>query len=169
MDNAGYKVIVDGIEILDDWSYTNHQVINYCEETINLNEMISNGKIIIANLKVNGLRSGYYILKVDNGIYEIGIWFDTDKMSSLDSDAITDENEFIYNKITNAVINNIDNKKLLLIGIGVETIIEYDRILQNIVDNSKNILIWILPRDKKINIQHFYKKEEKEFFNIYFR
>ena len=84
-------------------------------------------------------------------------------MSSLDSDAITDENKFIYNKITNAVINNIDNKKLLLIGIGVETIIEYDRILQNIVDNSKNILIWILPRDKKINIQHFTRKKKKNF------
>ena len=102
-------------------------------------------------------------MKVDNGIYEIGIWFDTDKMSSLDSDAITGENKFIYNKITNAVINNIDNKKLLLIGNGVETIIEYDKYYEILVDNSKNILIWILPRDKKINIQHFYKKEEKNF------
>jgi len=163
----GYRIAVNNIEIFDDWLYTNHQVLEYNENTLNLNEILSDSKILLANFTVNEYLCGYHILKADDGIYEVCIWLDLSKLPFLDNDIINNASRTFYKKITDEIVSNIDCEKLLLIGIGIETMIAYDKALQNIVDNSKNILMWIFPKGREINIKPLFKKEEKDSFLIY--
>jgi len=163
----GYRIAVNNIEIFDDWLYTNHQVLEYNENTLNLNEILSDSKILLANFTVNEYLCGYHILKADDGIYEVCIWLDLSKLPFLDNDIINNATRTFYKKITDEIVSNIDCEKLLLIGIGIETMIAYDKALQNIVDNSKNILMWIFPKGREINIKPLFKKEEKDSFLIY--
>ncbi|HPD00634.1 MAG TPA: hypothetical protein PLA01_04705 [Acetivibrio sp.] len=167
IEDYGYRVILNEIEVIDDWSYSNRQVLKFNEDTIDFDELMSDNKIILAHFTANEFKCGYYIFKADTDIYEMCIWLNTDGISFLDNDVIDERNKFVYDKIKNELIANIDSNKLLLIGIGVETLIKYDKSLQNIVDNSKNVLMWIIPKDKKIRIHHNYKIEDKRDLLIY--
>lgn len=167
IDAVGYRVIVNDLEIVDDWLFTNHQVLKYAENAINVNEIIFSNKIILTNFTVNGLNCGYHILKVDEDIYEICIWLNTEGLSFLDDDVVTDKSKFFYDRIVDELISNIDSQKLILIGIGVETMMEYDRKLENIVANSKNVLMWIFPKDKKLDLQSYSKREKEDFLICY--
>ncbi|MCT4543806.1 MAG: hypothetical protein N4A63_09705 [Vallitalea sp.] len=166
IDFKNYKIDIKNIEILDDWEYTNHQVLYYSNSKLDIEKIVLENKIIIINFTVNNFICGYHISKINQDTYESCIWLNTYGLDFLDIDRITNKNKFFYDVMTKKIINSINSNKLLFIGIGIEPLIEYNKDFQIVINKSKNIIKWILPQKKSVVINNYSKKIINK-FSIY--
>lgn len=159
-----YQVAIGSISSIDNWRWDNEQQV----EINQLMKLIEAYKIIIIKLISPLLKdSGVYIEKI-NEVYLYTLWINTDGYSCLDCDMITLRNRTFYEKVCKAILKiDGDNQNLFeMVGIGVETDFCYSENIMDIVQNSRNMIVWILPSNINLNgILRSYKKKNIEGFN----
>lgn len=71
----------------------------------------------------------------------------------LDCDKITWENYELYNNLLQLIleINEAFNNSFEIIGIGLETDIYYNENIIDTIQNSKNVMLWIINKHIELN------------------
>lgn len=155
----GFDLKINNIEVMDNWEYEN--VIDGLEINV-VQQYIEEGKIAnIELLESNKNRIGFQIEKTRGG-YETDIWIDTANLSYLDYDYIDDENKFFYKKIINVVSELVKKFKIIVATIGIETVFEYNSNLAKMINDSKNIIVWIIVGDYPQCMENYSLTENKQ-------
>lgn len=145
IEELGFSVSLEQIDLIDNWEYSNHESLNKTEID-RINKEITNRRIVIIEFDVNNKwRCGCHMQRINDFIYETCIWLNTKNLEFLDTDRITIKNKKFYDKATEEIVKIIAQKKIQIACIGVETIVSYDDSVFNIISLSKNVMRWILP------------------------
>ena len=140
------KIIIDSIEIIDNWEYENQITLDMNIDMETLINYVENNKIVMINGLLNdNHRCGLFIEKVSNNITSLDIWISSKNLHFLDEDYITTENFSIYESITDSVLQMNDEYDVYLCGIGVETCFVYNESIDCIIRESANVNRWIIP------------------------
>ncbi|NFG40692.1 hypothetical protein FC789_05710 [Clostridium botulinum] len=153
------NIEINNIDIMDNWEYEHvmnifevNKVQKYIEES-----KIANIEFFVSN-KCN---AGCQIQKIDN-VYETNIWIDTTNFGYLDCDIINDENKSFYDKVINLVLDSVKEYDIVISSLGVETIFEYSDDICEVIDESENIIVWIITGNSPKTINNYYLKENVE-------
>lgn len=143
---SGYldNVIITEISCIDNWNWDNKTVIATDKD---IEDSLLNGKICIILLKSKSFDNiGVYIKKQGND-FEYNIWINTDKLTPMDSNVINWENEFIYDRCYNIFEKVVQKLKLSfkVFAIGTEATFTYKPSIKEMIENSYNIISWIVP------------------------
>lgn len=139
-----YHVNITSIHSIDNWMWNNERIVELQE----LERVLNDNRIFIIKLQQMLVKDlGLYIEKVED-IYHYTLWINTEGYSMLDCDEINEKNEKYYEKIFQTIIRT--NEKIKdgfdVVGIGLETDIYYSKNALGIIQNSQNIMIWMLNK-----------------------
>lgn len=118
---------------------------------------------MVINLKCSILKeAGIYIEKI-NGEYVYNLWINTEGYPDLDIDKITPYNKPYFQNFYQIFeeLEKEQNIGLRILGIGVETVFQYEEQNSDLIKKSKNIIAWLINKEFKNNIDlvHYKKKE----------
>lgn len=154
-----YGVDINTISRIDNWMWENEKQI----ENLNyITEIIEQNKIIIIKLTFKLFKDlGIYIEKIDDE-YIYTFWLDTEEYPELDCDLVNNKNEVYYQKIYQIIVDLEKQQKDLLkiVGIGIESDFHYSKDILDVIQNSYNIVSWVLNNDVKEKgiLNGYYKK-----------
>lgn len=154
-----YGVDINTISSIDNWMWENEKQI---EDLNYITEIIEQNKIIIIKLAFKLFKDlGIYIEKIDDE-YIYTFWLDTEEYPELDCDLVNNKNEVYYQKIYQIIVDLEKQQKDLLkiVGIGIESDFHYSKDILNVIQNSYNIVSWVLNNDikEKCILNGYYKK-----------
>lgn len=138
-----YDINVISVSSIDNWMWDNEQQIRKMES---IEEKVDESKIIVLKLDSQLFKdAGLYIEKI-NKEFLYTLWFNTEGYPQLDCDTINIENKIYYEKAYQAILKLSDEKRdiLKIVGIGIETDFYYCKNEVDILQNSKNVVAWIL-------------------------
>lgn len=145
-----YKVSIDSVNSIDNWMWDNEQKIASFKQIAAIVDM---QHIVIIKLKSPQIKDmGIFIEKMENQ-YLYTLWINTEGYPMLDCEDITINNHQYYKEIIQAIF---EFKRLIkdsfeVAGIGLETDFCYEKNIRDIIQNSKNMMIWILNPDDALN------------------
>jgi len=154
-----YGVDINTISSIDNWMWENEKQI----ENLNyITKIIEQNKIIIIKLTFKLFKDlGIYIEKIDDE-YIYTFWLDTEGYPELDCDLVNNKNEVYYQKIYQIIVDLEKQQKDLLkiVGIGIESDFHYNKDVLDVIQNSYNIVSWVLNNDVKEKgiLNGYYKK-----------
>lgn len=160
--------LIDSIECMDNWEYDNHQKLK--------KDFIKDIDILIQKQKkiflIEGLlnaknRFGIYVSKGNENQYLFDFWISTEGIEQLDSNYITKENMDIYERLKTQLTIYLDAKLLVLCGIGSEVLIVEALQPKDIIAQSKNVCMWISPKEICDSEPSNYQKEIANGFFVY--
>lgn len=157
-----YNATISTISSIDNWMWENEQEVKYLNQ---VKSVIEKKKIVVIQLKTSSLKDlGVYIEKFKN-IYFYTLWINTESYPMLDCERVTLENEMYYEKIYQAIAKMDQNNKRTsgIFGIGLETDIYYSENMMNVIQNSRNMIVWVINSDIKVDssIKGYDKKTVK--------
>jgi len=146
VESAGIKV--KQITSIEDWMWKNPSVESDFQKA---REQVEQNKIIVIDLIPYRFDSmGLYIEKMD-GMFIYSFWVNTEGYQELDRDTIDEENRKYYENIYSALIcSHIDFN---ILSIGIESTFKYDPDVQKMIDDSYNIIVWIIKSSLSSNIK----------------
>lgn len=138
-----YGVNISSITSISNWKWEKERQIRSVEQ---IPAIIDSGEIVIIQLKFPPVKDmGIYIEK-SNNICFYTLWMNTEGYPAMDCDIVNSENRVYYEKIYRAVQDSgIGNESIF--GIGLETDICYAENIMDMIQNSKNIAVWIMNSD----------------------
>lgn len=155
-----YGVSIKSINSIDNWMWDNEQKV----ECLNQVEGVLNDyRIVIIELKKVLIKDlGVYIEKIEN-LYLYTLWINTEGYQMLDCDKVTLENSKFYEEIFQTIlkVNKRVENIFEVIGIGLETDFYYSENVMDTIQNSKNIVVWILNNHSGANNMIEGYKEKK--------
>ncbi|HDK7166224.1 TPA: hypothetical protein PTV44_000027 [Clostridium botulinum] len=95
-------------------------------------------------------------------VYVTNVWIDTINFGYLDCDIMNDENRFFYYKVINLVLDSVKKYDIAISSLGVETIFEYSNDICEVIDESENVIVWIIIENYPKIINNYYLKENVE-------
>ena len=147
-----YSICMESMNVIDSWMWDNEKKVEDLNQIASILDM---QHIVIIKLKSPQIKDmGVYIEKFENQ-YLYTLWINTEGYPMLDCEKITKDNCEYYKEIVRAILelNGLIKDFFDLVGIGLETDICYEKNVMDIVQNSKNVMIWILSKHKELNIQ----------------
>ncbi len=157
-----FNIKLEKIFYMDNWNWENIQSIY---DISNYGEALKKGKIIVVDLKSKKLKDlGIYIEKTQKKII-YNLWINTEGYPELDADVINSNNKKFFKK-TCCVLSEIikqQNIKFEIICIGMEAELQYNEDIIKMIENSDNMIIWIVENDLNFdNILYNYNKSKIE-------
>lgn len=143
---------------IDNWSWENKREVGFLNP---IKDFADGNKILIMQLKKNGIKDlGIYIEKRENG-YLYTLWINTEGYPMLDCDLITSENRKYYEEIYGAIskLNKRIDNNIKAVGVGLETDFYYDENLLVTIQNSRNIVAWMINSDCGMDTVNGYKEK----------
>jgi len=116
---------------------------------------------------MNNMDSGIHIRMVGDEVFELCYWNNTKDFEQLDKDNIGRDNKYYYKMIINKLINKFFSRDLIIAGVGVETVIQYKNNIQDIIDFSKNVALWIIPFYEDVKVNSNYQIMRRKKFYLY--
>lgn len=157
------KIGVNEVEIIDDWKYSN---AIYEENITNVYKYIQLGKIVNIQLNIDSeVKMGCQIER-EKDIYLTSLWIDTSTLQYLDSEIIIKENEVFYEKIKKFVLKLFNLYEFMIASIGIESTLEYDLQIENIIRKSKNVNIWFVNNRFDNSVEKLQKINLEDKLNI---
>lgn len=147
---AEYNVSLESMSCIDNWMWENEIEIEV-KQFANILEI---NHIIIIKLKHPLIKDiGIYIEKIENQ-FLYTLWINTESYTMLDCEKLTKENIEFYQKIVQSVldINKQIGDLFEVVGIGLETEFYYDKNVKEIIQKSKNMMIWMLKKYERLNL-----------------
>lgn len=145
-----YNVGIASINSIDNWKWENKKEI---ESLLQIGEVLNNYQIIIIELKQPLIKDvGIYIEKVEN-LYHYTVWMNTEGYPMLDCNIITLDNCKYFENLISALLKmkEDDINIFEVVAIGLETDIYYSKDVFDMIQKSKNILVWILNQNVELN------------------
>ena len=141
---AKHNIGLDSMYSIDNWMWENEKEI----EAKQIANILDIQHIVIIKLKHSSIRDiGIYIEKIENQ-FLYTLWINTEGYAMLDCEKITKDNSEFYKKIVLAVLemNKLIEDSFEVVGIGLETDFYYDKDIKDIIQKSKNMMIWMLKK-----------------------
>lgn len=141
-----YEASIETVRGIDNWMWENERDIKSLDA---VNEVLNHNGIIVIKLKNPiFIDVGIYIEKVDER-YLYDFWINTQDHPLMDCDAVTVQNSHIFDKIHQLVIrmNEYEKNVIQLAGAGVESDFYNSKDIMCIIQNSYNMITWILSDD----------------------
>ena len=146
---AKHNVSLDSMNSIDNWMWENEKEIENAKQIANILDM---QQIVIIKLRQPSIKDiGIYIEKIENQ-FLYTLWINTEGYPILDCEKITKDNSEFYKKI---VLSILEMDKLIedsfeAVGIGLETDFCYEKDIMNIIQKSKNMMLWMLKKHDKL-------------------
>ncbi len=145
-----HSVKIVSINSIDNWMWDNEKEI---DSLMHIGKVLNHCQIVIIKLKQPLMKDlGIFIEKVEN-LYLYTVWMNTEGYPMLDCDAITLENckyfENIFATLLKMKENNINIFEV--VAIGLETDIHYSKNILDMIQESKNVFVWIFNQDVELN------------------
>lgn len=156
-----YGITLDSLSSIDSWKWDNEHRIN---DLNNITEIIYQNKIVIVKLKSSLIKDlGMYIEKMKNN-YIYNFWINIEGYPELDYDLINEENRVFYERICQVILQleSSEPKLIEIVGIGLETDFYYSENIKEIIQNSRNMIVWILNKNFKVDTLIGYKGYKME-------
>ena len=158
---------ISEINAIDNWTFENQRIIE--NDNIKLiNKLISEEKIILVYGKLIQKHSFGVMISYKETISEVNIWVSTKQLLYLEDDYISENNIDVYHAIINFIITYFNNKDFLICGIGVETIMGDDRVVDKLIADSYNVSCFILPKKYEVNSLRLCDMKKIDNYFIYF-
>lgn len=145
-----YNVSIESMNSIDNWMWDNEKNIESSQQFASI---LDAQHIIVIKLKSPLIKDmGIYIEKIEK-CYFYTMWINTEGYPMLDCDKITWENYEFYNNLLQLIleINEAFNNSFEIIGIGLETDIYYNENIIDTIQNSKNVMLWIINKHIELN------------------
>lgn len=145
-----YNVSIESMNSIDNWMWDNEKNIESSQQFASI---LDAQHIIVIKLKSPLIKDmGIYIEKIEK-CYFYTMWINTEGYLMLDCDKITWENYEFYNNLLQLIleINEAFNNSFEIIGIGLETDIYYNENIIDTIQNSKNVMLWIINKHIELN------------------
>lgn len=145
-----YNVSIESMNSIDNWMWDNEKNIESSQQFASI---LDAQHIIVIKLKSPLIKDmGIYIEKIEK-CYFYTMWINTEGYPMLDCDKITWENYELYNNLLQLIleINEAFNNSFEIIGIGLETDIYYNENIIDTIQNSKNVMLWIINKHIELN------------------
>lgn len=160
---ANLDVSIDKISCIDNWMWENQKEI---QDTSLMQKKLSEGKIIIINLKSNIIKDmGIYVEEISER-YVYDLWINTEGYPELDTDTINLKNrkyfQRFYQKFNELL--KIQNIRFQLLGIGLETKFECKDTIIDTIEKSDNVIVWIVNKNSGRNLilDNYVKRNDEE-------
>ena len=144
------------ISAIDDWEWNNQRELDTFRE---IEKNLEEGKIIIISLKSSLWESlGMYIEKVDRYIYTL--WINTEGVPELDLDEVCNKNIHYYDRAYHFLKKMMEQYhfKFDAIAIGLEGKLCYNDDIYQMVNDSENIVAWIMDKKKVCSLKSYRKR-----------
>lgn len=157
---AQLEIKIEKIFSIDNWIWKNQQEL---QELSLIYKILEETKIVVINLSCSILKDlGIYIEKM-NGEYVYNLWINTEGYPDLDIDKITPYNKPYFQNFYQIFeeLEKEQNIGFRILGIGVETVFQYEEQNSDLIKKSKNMIAWLINKEFKNNIDlvHYKKKE----------
>lgn len=147
-----HRVSIESMNCIDNWMWDNEKKIESFKQIATTLDM---QHIVILKLMQPQIKDmGVYIEKTENR-YFYTLWINTEGYPMLDCEKITLDNRKFYKKIIQAILelNKLIADSFEIVGVGLETNICCETKIIDIIQNSKNVMIWLLSKHFESNIQ----------------
>lgn len=153
------NIEINNIDIMDNWEYEN--LINVSE--INkVQKYVEESKIAnIEFMVLDKCKAGCQLEKIEN-VYITNVWIDTANFDYLDCDIINDENKSFYDRVIKLVLDLAKDYDIVISSLGVETIFEYSDDISEVIDESENVIVWIITENYPKHINNYHLIENVE-------
>lgn len=160
---ANLDVSIEKISYIDNWMWENQQEI---QDTSLIEKKLSEGKIIIINLKSSTIKDmGIYVEEIAER-YVYDLWVNTEGYPELDTDKINLKNrkyfQLFYQKFNELL--KMQNIRFQLLGIGLETKFECKDTIIDTIEKSDNVIVWIVNKNSGRNLilDNYVKRNDEE-------
>lgn len=160
---ANLDVSIEKISYIDNWMWENQQEI---QDTSLIQKKLSEGKIIIINLKSSTIKDmGIYVEEIAER-YVYDLWVNTEGYPELDTDKINLKNrkyfQLFYQKFNELL--KMQNIRFQLLGIGLETKFECKDTIIDTIEKSDNVIVWIVNKNSGRNLilDNYVKRNDEE-------
>lgn len=158
------NLIVVKIEVLKNWGDLKCKYV-FDVDSIDL-YLKKEEKVNIQILTKNKIKAGCQI-EYEKGVYLTNLWVDTQRIEGLDEEYITEINDIFYNKILKIVLELEKVYDIKLSSIGVETLFEYNKKIENIIKESEYVNMWVIMNQDINNVKGFVLDNEKSKSKIF--
>lgn len=160
---ANLDVSIEKISYIDNWMWENQQEI---QDTSLIQKKLSEGKIIIINLKSSIIKDmGIYVEEIAER-YVYDLWVNTEGYPELDTDKINLKNrkyfQLFYQKFNELL--KMQNIRFQLLGIGLETKFECKDTIIDTIEKSDNVIVWIVNKNfgRNLILDNYVKRNDEE-------
>lgn len=160
---ANLDVSIEKISYIDNWMWENQQEI---QDTSLIQKKLSEGKIIIINLKSSTIKDmGIYVEEIAER-YVYDLWVNTEGFPELDTDKINLKNrkyfQLFYQKFNELL--KMQNIRFQLLGIGLETKFECKDTIIDTIEKSDNVIVWIVNKNfgRNLILDNYVKRNDEE-------
>ena len=140
-----YSVSIESMNSIDNWMWENEKKIDSFKQ---FETILDARHIVVIKLKRPLVKDmGIFIEKMENHyLYEV--WVNTEGYPMLDCDKITSDNHEFYKDLLQAILeaDKAIDIPFEMIGIGLETDIRYNGNIMDTIENSKNVILWIIKK-----------------------
>lgn len=160
---ANLDVSIEKISYIDNWMWENQQEI---QDTSLIQKKLSEGKIIIINLKSSTIKDmGIYVEEIAER-YVYDLWVNTEGYPELDTDKINLKNrkyfQLFYQKFNE--LQKMQNIRFQLLGIGLETKFECKDTIIDTIEKSDNVIVWIVNKNlgRNLILDNYVKRNDEK-------
>lgn len=160
---ANLDVSIEKISCIDNWMWENQQEI---QDTSLIQKKLSEGKIIIINLKSSIIKDmGIYVEEIAER-YVYDLWINTEGYPELDTNKINLKNrkyfQRFYQKFNELL--KMQNIRFQLLGIGLETKFECKDTIIETIEKSDNVIVWIVNKNlgRNLILDNYVKRNDEE-------
>ena len=160
---ANLDVSIEKISCIDNWMWENQQEI---QDTFLIQKKLSEGKIIIINLKSSIIKDmGIYLEEIAER-YVYDLWVNTEGYPELDTDKINLKNrkyfQRFYQKFNELL--KMQNIRFQLLGIGLEMKFECKDTIIDTIEKSDNVIVWIVNKNfgRNLILDNYVKRNDEE-------
>lgn len=160
------NISIEKISSIDNWMWENQKRL---QDMSLVESVLADEKIIVVNLKSPVLKDlGIYMEKIRED-YVYNLWINMDGYSNMDTDNISSKNRHYFKKFYQVFGEEVKKQSIQfrILGIGLETKFQYEKKNSDIIQNSENIIAWIVNKDfKDDRLLNNYKKNEFKGMNF---
>lgn len=160
---ANLDVSIEKISCIDNWMWENQQEI---QDTSLIQKKLSEGKIIIINLKSSTIKDmGIYVEEIAER-YVYDLWVNTEGYPELDTDKINLKNRKYFQRFYQEFnkLLKMKNIRFQLLGIGLETKFECKDTIIDTIEKSDNVIVWIVNKNfgRNLILDNYVKRNDEE-------
>lgn len=160
---------IDTVETIDSWEWENHQKIHRWEESL-IEESVSMGKIVLLGGVIKEkYKFGMNFSKLKEHKFQIGFWISTEHLPQLDSSWVNAENKEIYDKLIEEMTRQLEKEQWIACSMGTELVVEEEKKLEDMIEDSHNVCVWILPEKNSAVVLKEYEGKRLNTYQIYER
>ena len=157
-----FQYSICDVMVMDNWEYEHSRYLSTAN--LDMKMYVDDKKIVSFTAKLdNKYSAGGLQYKEQKETYVTNLWLDLSDLPHLDRDFIDEGNQTFYKLLTHRLCQHIDEFDIQAIAMGVELVMSDSPDLEKMISNSLNVVRWIVPQNRSLNVPGFDKEEFPEY------